>query len=68
MTTGVTCPACATGVSPGKDQPCRDCEIDAMHGPGRPVARLMQRLFTGSARQEPEQGSVRFVKDKEIGQ
>jgi len=69
MTTGITCPTCATGVSPAKDQPCRDCEIDAMKGPAKAIATLIRDLFTGPSRQDqPQMGCVRFVKDKEPGQ
>ena len=62
MTTGVCCPTCATGISPHIGQPCRDCEIDAMHGPAKAIATLIRDVFTGPSRPERE------MSDKEPGQ
>jgi len=65
VTTGVCCPTCATGISPRKDQPCRDCEIEGMTGMQRRIAEFVRDHFSGPSRQE---GCVRFIPDKEPGQ
>jgi hypothetical protein len=67
MTTGVCCPTCAGGISPSKDQPCRDCEIDAMSpGPRKAIAVFVRDHINGIPRQES--GRIRKTPDKELGQ
>jgi hypothetical protein len=63
MTTGCTCPTCPNGITSKKDEPCRDCQIDAMPGGVRKVmATFVRDHIDGPSRHQM------FAKDKEIGQ
>ena len=64
MTTGCTCPTCPNGITSKKDQPCRDCQIDAMPaGPRKALAVFVRDHIDGHI---PACRCLRT--DKEIGQ